>query len=110
MSTANHNKLSLLSDAELVRHADNIRDPLLTSDLEIELINRFSLQSDWEPVHAVLEDLGFDETTHENLRTDLELASRVKSLFEEFDLKDSDALHVALQALADAREALLQPA
>lgn len=106
----NHNNLSNLSDEELVRHADNIRDPLLTSDLEIELINRFTLQADWAPVHAVLEDLGFDQDNHEALRSDLELAAAVKSLFEEFDLKDSDDLHVALQALADAREALLQPA
>jgi len=104
-----HTNLSVLSDEELVRHGDNIRDPLVTSDLEIELINRFTLQADWEPVHAVLEDLGFDEDNHEALRADLEFASAVRPIFEEFGIKDSNDLQTALQALADAREALAQP-
>lgn len=35
-----HTKLSQLSDEELLRHADNVRDSLTTSDLEIELCRR----------------------------------------------------------------------
>ncbi len=37
-----HTRLSMLSDRELLLHADNARDPLTTTDIEIELTTRFA--------------------------------------------------------------------
>ncbi len=37
-----HTNLSRLSDRELLLHADNRRDPLTSTDVEIELANRFA--------------------------------------------------------------------
>jgi len=40
--------LPSLSNAELVRHAEAVRDPLTTTDLEIELCNRLADTDDLE--------------------------------------------------------------
>jgi len=37
-----HTALSRLTDRELLLHADNHRDPLTSTDVEIELANRFA--------------------------------------------------------------------
>ena len=49
-----------LSDAELVRHAEAVRDPLTTTDLEIELCNRLAGTDDLEALRDLAESLGLE--------------------------------------------------
>ncbi len=49
--------LTSLSDAELVRHAEAVRDPLTTTDLEIELCNRSAGWADALDALDALRDL-----------------------------------------------------
>lgn len=50
--------LPSLSDAELVRHAEAVRDPLTTTDLEIELCNRLAGTDDLEALRDLADALG----------------------------------------------------
>lgn len=52
--------LPSLSDAELVRHAETVRDPLTTTDLEIELCNRLADTDDLEALRDLADDLGLE--------------------------------------------------
>lgn len=47
--------LRILSDAELLRHADNERDPLITTTLELELAKRLAEVPDFEEEIEALE-------------------------------------------------------
>lgn len=47
-----HTKLHHLTDEELLRHVDNERDPLTTTDAEIELAGRYAEMMDWRDAHA----------------------------------------------------------
>lgn len=52
--------LPSLSDAELVRHAEAVRDPLTTTDLEIELCNRLADIDDLEALRDLADALGLE--------------------------------------------------
>jgi len=52
--------LPSLSDAELVRHAEAVRDPLTTTDLEIELCNRLAGTDDLEALRDLADALGLE--------------------------------------------------
>lgn len=52
--------LPSLSDAELVRHAEAVRDPLTTTDLEIELCNRLADTDDLEALRDLADALGLE--------------------------------------------------
>jgi len=52
--------LPSLSDAELVRHAEAVRDPLTTTDLEIELCNRLTDTDDLEALRDLADALGLE--------------------------------------------------
>jgi hypothetical protein len=52
--------LPSLSNAELVRHAEAVRDPLTTTDLEIELCNRLADTDDLEALRDLADALGLE--------------------------------------------------
>jgi hypothetical protein len=56
--------LSHLLDDELLRHAENVRDPLTSTDVEIELCNRLAAAMQAadsnNPVLDIVQNLGFD--------------------------------------------------
>ena len=52
--------LSRLSDAELVRYAEAVRDPLTTTDLEIELCQRLAQADDLAPLRDLADALGLE--------------------------------------------------
>ena len=52
--------LPSLSNAELVRHAEAVRDPLTTTDLEIELCNRLADTDDIEALRDLADALGLE--------------------------------------------------
>ena len=52
--------LPSLSDAELVRHAEAVRDPLTTTDLEIELCNRLARTDDLEALRDLADALDLE--------------------------------------------------
>lgn len=55
-----HNVLSRLSDRELLLHADNARDPLTTTDIEIELTTRFTHLVGLTEIEEAVKDVGID--------------------------------------------------
>ena len=74
-----HTSLSRLSDRELLLHADNTRDPLTTSDIEIELTTRFAhlVGIDVADVPAIVELLNDHNATElAVLREKLERADK----------------------------------
>lgn len=52
--------LPSLSDVELVRHAEAVRDPLTTTDLEIELCNRLADALDLEALRDLADALDLE--------------------------------------------------
>ena len=65
-----HTSLSRLGHRELLLHADNARDPLTSTDIEIELANRFADLIELIEIDDVLTDLGIER---KDLRPLLEL-------------------------------------
>lgn len=65
-----HTALSRLTHRELLLHADNARDPLTSTDIEIELANRFADLLELIELDDVLTDLGIER---KDLRPLLEL-------------------------------------
>lgn len=61
MSTTTTTSLSHLTDDELLRHVENTRDPLTTTDAELELAKRFAALLDNPPLPADLQD-AIDDT------------------------------------------------
>jgi len=58
-----HTNLSLLSDAELIRHVDNGLDKLTSTDIEVELLERFERHSNTlRELSPVLEFINDHET------------------------------------------------
>ena len=55
-----HTALSLLTDRELLLHADNARDPLTTTDIEIELTTRFAHLVGLAEIEDAVKDVGID--------------------------------------------------
>ena len=55
-----HTNLSRLSDRELLLHADNARDPLTTTDIEIELANRLAHLVGLTEIEDALKNVGID--------------------------------------------------
>ena len=55
-----HTSLSRLSDRELLLHADNARDPLTTTDIEIELANRLAHLVGLTEIEDALTNVGID--------------------------------------------------
>lgn len=101
----NHSNLSLLSDDELLNHAHNAANSLTSTDLETEVLKRFERLIALSPYFETIEAM----ENPDNLQDALDLADRIKEIFEQFNIEDSDELHETLQALEDAR-ALLTPA
>jgi hypothetical protein len=104
-----HTNLSRLTDEELIRHAENERDPLVSSTLEIELCNRLTTLIENPPVPddlaAVMEEYGFEignviqlvkvasEFSCEDIKTLREKLARADKFYEiAADLQD-DVLH-----------------
>jgi len=102
--------LNNLTTDELLRHFENNRNTLTTSDTEIELATRlsdlFDEAEDHRPLIDVLEEQGIYSSNAETLKAQLALAVAVKELLAEHDLADADALQDALEALAGVREAV----
>ena len=57
-----HTSLSRLSDRELLLHADNNRDPLTATDIEIELANRFAHLVELSEIEDAVKNVGIDVT------------------------------------------------
>ena len=55
-----HTSLSRLSDRELLLHADNTRDPLTTTEIEIELTTRFAHLVGLAEIEDAVKDVGID--------------------------------------------------
>ena len=65
-----HTSLSRLNHRELLLHADNNSDPLTSTDIEIELANRFADLIELIEIDDALDEFGFKR---EDLRPLLEL-------------------------------------
>lgn len=86
-----HTPLSHLTDAELLRHVENERDPLTSTDAEIELVERFNALLDEHqrlaPVIKLVDDLGLDD----------EQIALLGDTFEDFHLNDVIDLRTKLE-------------
>ena len=70
--------LPSLSDAELVRHAEAVRDPLTTTDLEIELCSRLVRTGELEALRDLADalDLETPDDSPADLRSKLERSDK----------------------------------
>jgi hypothetical protein len=109
-----------LTDSELARHADLAMDPLTTTDLERELLRRFSEQTDaaaeFAGVAEVLDDFNIDHDTtagiesvrsalqfqldHGGLNSDLTNARALLDVLADFDIDTPEALRKQLDRLS----------
>lgn len=80
--------LPSLSDAELVRHAEAVRDPLTTTDLEIELCNRLADTDDLEALRDLADALGLE--TPDDFQA-------LKEVMTDFDIDSPAALRSKLE-------------
>ena len=80
--------LPSLSDAELVRHAEAVRDPLTTTDLEIELCNRLADTDDLEALRDLADALGLE--TPDDFQA-------LKEVMADFDIDNPAALRSKLE-------------
>jgi hypothetical protein len=55
-----HTSLSHLTDRELLLHADNARDPLTTTDIEIEMTTRFERLVGLAEIEDAVGNVGID--------------------------------------------------
>jgi hypothetical protein len=102
MSNHQHTNLSLLSDAELIRHVDNGLDKLTSTDLEIELLARFESHSETlRDLSPVLEYIDAEALNAESIAADLIFAKQIRDLLAEHNHKDIDDLQISLEALAE---------
>lgn len=85
-----HTALSRLTDRELLLHADNHRDPLTSTDVEIELANRFANLLELVELDDALTNAGL---ARESLQPLLELLA-------EHDATDIDVLRKQLERAA----------
>lgn len=88
-----HTTLSHLTDDELLRRVENERDPLTSTDAEVELVQRFTNVLDEHAANAkrieILDDHGLDD--------EAELEKRL-ALFNEFEALDIRSLLEAITA------------
>ena len=85
-----HTPLSRLTDDELLRLVESERDPLTSTDTEVELVQRFAnLLGEKADLIEVLDDHGFDDAD--------DLESRL-AIFTEFDTLDIKPLLEAITA------------
>ena len=109
-----------LTDSELARHADLAMDPLTTTDLERELLRRFSERTDaaaeWAGIADVIENFNIDHTTtagieqvsdalqfqadHGDLKHSLANARALLDTLTEFDIDTPEALRKQLDRLS----------
>ena len=107
MPHQHHTNLSLLSDAELVRHVDNSLDKLTSTDIEIELLERFERQSNTlRALAPVLEYLDENEISAESIAADLIFAKQIRDLLAEHEHQGIDDLQISLEALAEIAAAV----
>lgn len=88
-----HTTLSHFTDDKLLRHVENERDPLTSTDAEVELVQRFTNLLDEQAANAkrieILDDHGFEDDA------DLE---KSLALFNEFEALDIRSLLEAITA------------
>lgn len=92
-----------LTDSELARHADLAQDPLTTTDLERELLRRFSAQTDAAAelvlITDVLDEFNIDHTATADIE---QLRDALQFQFDRGDQKNSLAnVRALLDTLAD---------
>lgn len=85
-----HTALSRLDTRELLLHADNARDPLTTSDIEIELANRLAALVELVELDDALTNVGLER---QHLQPLLELLA-------EHDATDIDVLRKQIERAA----------
>lgn len=90
-----HTKLSHLTDEELLRHVENERDALTTTDAEIELVGRFAALSDAPPLPADIQE-ALDSAGIEPMF----LPELIKAL-DDFSATDTKTLREKLQRAND---------
>jgi hypothetical protein len=106
--------LANLLDAEVLQHFENTRDPLTSTEVEIELAKRLAAlleeQADNEPLLTAMNDQGiYDAADVKKLKADLALLAELKAVLDEHELpEDAEALGKELEALATAREAITE--
>jgi hypothetical protein len=115
-----------LTDCELARHADLAMDPLTTTDLERELLRRFSGQTDaaaeWAGIAEVFGDFNIDhtatadieqvrdalqfQTDHGDLNKSLANARALLDVLADFDIDTPEALRKQLDRLSKFDQAM----
>jgi hypothetical protein len=90
-----HTTLSNLTDEELLRHADNERDALTTTEIEIELAGRFAELVENPPLPKNIQD-ALDNTSIES-----EDLPEILKVLDEFFATDAKTLRAKLKRAND---------
>lgn len=105
-------QFSIMTNDDLIRHVETVRDSLSSTSLETELVSRLRQALDDSAETSVLLQMLSDRNITDNLDTaklkaDLDLLDAIKTVLDEHELPDdAEVLGKELTALTSARDAM----